>query len=266
MADIVSQEVNIEMRKKLPDGTYRVEYPKTRSDSGVTFDEHLADIVTQAEPNKIPKALGTGKLDLSWIPRFTPNIQVFEENGTFVVPDGVAEVFVEVVGGGGCGQGGKGKNSEIFSGGGGGGYAFKLIKNIIPNSEIAVTVGKGGVGSTEGFGTGGGTSSFGTYVSATGGTGLTGGNGVGGDVIFKGQDGVLGGIYDSTTYSNLWLSGAGGGSYFGSGAYPPPRVNHGSAGNAGIFPGAGGSGAHNQNYSDTNAGGNGADGIVIVRW
>lgn len=47
MADVVSQEVNIEMRKKLPDGTYRVEYPKTRSDSGVTFDEHLDNIATQ---------------------------------------------------------------------------------------------------------------------------------------------------------------------------------------------------------------------------
>ncbi len=49
MADIVSQEVNIEMRKKLLDGTYRVEYPKTRSDSGVTFDEHLAEKATQNE-------------------------------------------------------------------------------------------------------------------------------------------------------------------------------------------------------------------------
>ena len=39
----ISQEVNIEMLEKLADGTYKRKYPKTRSDSGVTFDEHLVD-------------------------------------------------------------------------------------------------------------------------------------------------------------------------------------------------------------------------------
>ena len=39
----ISQNVNIEMLEKLPDGTYKRKYPKTRSDTGVTFDEHLAD-------------------------------------------------------------------------------------------------------------------------------------------------------------------------------------------------------------------------------
>ena len=41
----ISQNVNIEMLEKLPDGTYKRKYPKTRSDTGVTFDEHLADDV-----------------------------------------------------------------------------------------------------------------------------------------------------------------------------------------------------------------------------
>lgn len=48
MAEI-SQNVNIEMLEKLPDGTYKRKYPKTRSDTGVTFDEHLADDVSQGE-------------------------------------------------------------------------------------------------------------------------------------------------------------------------------------------------------------------------
>lgn len=45
----ISQNVNIEMLEKLPDGTYKRKYPKTRSDTGVTFDEHLAEKVHQGE-------------------------------------------------------------------------------------------------------------------------------------------------------------------------------------------------------------------------
>lgn len=47
MAEI-SQSVNIEMLEKLPDGTYKRKYPKTRSDTGVTFDEHLAEYVSHS--------------------------------------------------------------------------------------------------------------------------------------------------------------------------------------------------------------------------
>lgn len=42
----ISQNVNIEMLEKLPDGTYKRKYPKTRADDGTTFDEHLADYAT----------------------------------------------------------------------------------------------------------------------------------------------------------------------------------------------------------------------------
>lgn len=45
----ISQNVNIEMLEKLPDGTYKRKYPKTRSDTGVTFDEHLAEKASQNE-------------------------------------------------------------------------------------------------------------------------------------------------------------------------------------------------------------------------
>ena len=45
----ISQNVNIEMLEKLPDGTYKRKYPKTRADDGTTFDEHLADDVSQRE-------------------------------------------------------------------------------------------------------------------------------------------------------------------------------------------------------------------------
>ncbi|WP_409229108.1 hypothetical protein [Gudongella sp. SC589] len=49
----ISQNVNIEMLEKLPDGTYKRKYPKTRSDSGVTFDEHLAENTTQVHVNAL---------------------------------------------------------------------------------------------------------------------------------------------------------------------------------------------------------------------
>ena len=45
----ISQNVNFEMLEKLPDGTYKRKYPKTRSDTGITFDGHLADDVSQGE-------------------------------------------------------------------------------------------------------------------------------------------------------------------------------------------------------------------------
>lgn len=54
----ISQNVNIEMLEKLPDGTYKRKYPKTRSDTGVTFDEHLADYATHGD---ISNRYRTGK-------------------------------------------------------------------------------------------------------------------------------------------------------------------------------------------------------------
>lgn len=57
----ISQEVNIEMLEKLPDGTYKRKYPKTRSDTGVTFDEHLAD---SENPHSVTKLhVGLGNVD-----------------------------------------------------------------------------------------------------------------------------------------------------------------------------------------------------------
>lgn len=56
MAEI-SQNVNIEMLEKLPDGTFKRKYPKTRSDSGVTFDEHLADYTSFKESKGQPNGL-----------------------------------------------------------------------------------------------------------------------------------------------------------------------------------------------------------------
>ena len=66
----ISQNVNIEMLEKLPDGTYKRKYPKTRSDSGVTFDAHLAENATTSKKGHVQ--VGT-------------NINV--SNGTISVPN-----------------------------------------------------------------------------------------------------------------------------------------------------------------------------------
>ena len=65
MAEI-SQNVNIEMLEKLPDGTFRRKYPKTRSDSGVTFDEHLAEKATLSELGHIEHGVLTTTLNTTW--------------------------------------------------------------------------------------------------------------------------------------------------------------------------------------------------------
>ena len=41
----ITEEKWIEMLEKKADGTYIAKYPKVKSKSGITFDEHLADYV-----------------------------------------------------------------------------------------------------------------------------------------------------------------------------------------------------------------------------
>jgi len=107
----------------------------------------------------------------------------------WTVPANVSKVYVEVRGGGGSGAfGGDGSSTTGPGGGGGGGISNRLC-TVVPGSIITVTVGAGGAFvSTEGeAGLPGGTSSFGSFCSATGGRGgvmnggALGGVGSGGD-------------------------------------------------------------------------------------
>jgi hypothetical protein len=83
-------------------------------------------------------------------------------------------------------------------GGGGGGYSGKWIF-LTAGTVVPVTIGAGGTTSGTGSGTAGGTTSFGSYHSATGGgPGTVGGSngaggvGIGGDINLTGQSGVSG--------------------------------------------------------------------------
>lgn len=198
-------------------------------------------------------------------PGFGSGSQTFTTSGTYVVPLGVQQVEVEVWGGGaGTFASVLGKPS---GGGSGGGYARKRVTGLTPGQSIAVTAGSGGSAGAVGGGapTAGGTSSFGTFVSATGGSlnplatttdpanGATpAGVGVGGDVNLKGSAGQAG-------FSNQ--GGMGGAAPMGG------AQNSGTTGVAGVFPGGGASGAGTGADSATPyAGAAGAPGMVVVRW
>lgn len=194
--------------------------------------------------------------------------QVFTASGTFTVPAGITSVEVEVWGGSG-GSGGAGSTGG-GAGGGGGGYARKLITGLTPGATIAITIGAGGTAGASGGGNGGngGTSSFGTYVSATGGNGgwgssgtvvlVPGGSGVGGDENIAG--GYAGGP-GSNGMSSVESGGQGGaaprGGLGGLLAWGVP--NPGTA--PGGAPGGGGSLS-----GPPNAGLEGTIGQCNVRW
>ncbi len=194
-------------------------------------------------------------------------IQSFTASGNFTVPIGVTRLRVTVIGGGGAG----GTHANIPSGGGGaGGNGLRILSGLTPGAVIAVTVGAAGAAITSGTGQGGsgGTSSFGAYVSATGGQGggggsvLTtaagggGGSAVGGDVNTGGSCGT-----DSVIPAARGGDGGGLGAGRGATGYVQGLTATGYGG------GGGGGGANSTTGTGTGAsGGNGAAGLVIVEF
>jgi len=140
---------------------------------------------------------------------------------TWTVPAGVDAVRVRLWGGGG------------YDGGSGGGFAIKSIYGISGTTSVLISVGFGGNATT----VTGGTSSFGSFVSATGGgnAGGVAGSGVGGDIN------TSGGVGDGN-------SGGGCGSIFGSGASKnnaganAPKQSYGGGGAGQATAGVGGPG------------------------
>jgi hypothetical protein len=198
-------------------------------------------------------------------PGFGSGVQSFTSSGNFSVPGGVFQVEVEVWG---AGSGSYASLPGLASGGGsGGGYARMLVAGLIPGQIVPVTVGAGGGGGTTAgvAATPGGTSSFGPFVSATGGSlnaqatisapqnGATPpGTGVAGNVNFGGSAGQAG------------ISNQGG---MGGAAPMGGTQNSGSTGNMGYFPGGGASGAGTGASMNTGFNGAaGAGGLVVVRW
>jgi hypothetical protein len=93
----------------------------------------------------------------------TQNFQWFFSSGTFTVPAGATEIYVAIWGGGGGNEGG---------GNGGSGGFGQGIYNVTSGTSYTVTIGSGGIGKSAGagLGTNGGTSSFGSLITCTGGS------------------------------------------------------------------------------------------------
>ena len=158
-------------------------------------------------------------------------MQIFSASGTWYVPPGVARVRVRMWGAGAnyCGQG------SYYGGGGGGGFALKTIYDLTGVTSVAVTVGAGNSYVPSGATASGfqaGTSSFGSYCSATGGIcGATsnsnnGGIGIGGDINNSGGKGGFGGGSSNG-------GGGGSASLIGGGANSSTASPGPSAGGAG---------------------------------
>lgn len=193
--------------------------------------------------------------------------QVFMEDGTFIVPDGVNYISIIAAGGGGGGASGDTRGA----GGGGGGSCVKKETSVTPKQQIQITIGKGGAGGQAELENGkdGTATVVGNIVTCPGGHGgvqaltegesaLPGGagGGKGGAGKTNGENGLYGtgGI---TRALGPYSSGVGGGGgSYGKGGDSGSAV--GSRGQDGQYGGGGGS------YNGV--AGNGGNGIVIISW
>jgi len=180
------------------------------------------------------------------------NMQVFTSPGTFTTPATTTKIKVTVVGGGG--NGGTATGSISSGGGGGGGGGAIYVGPVTASTPYAVTVGSAG-----------GTSSFASLASATGGSvgagpsvgagaGGAGGAGSAGTLQFRGGGGTSGSSSPSPS------GGTGGNSIFGGGAQ---GVGPASGGNAGGNYGGGGGGSAG---AGNPGGGAGSAGVVVVEY
>lgn len=186
-------------------------------------------------------------------------IEMFGAAGTFswVCPAGVYRVKVTATGAGGGGS--RSTASQSGSSGGAGGTAIGFV-SVTPGTTYTVIVGLGGSAGNYGgqeYGLNGGSSSaFG--FSGNGGSGASllnngnGGNASGGQLNMRGGDG------QDSSPGSYTISTNGGASYWGGG------LSSGSGnGSKAVTPGTGGCSSYN---GQALAGGDGADGIVVLEY
>ncbi len=174
---------------------------------------------------------GTGVVIIRWLssyqPQYTGNASFYRHgvydcmklltSGTLTL-DRIGPFDIFAVGGGGAGADGGRWNSSSTGGsstggaGGGGGYCASIF-NFIPvngNENVTVTIGQGGVKAD------GGTTTFGSYLSANGGVAGT----TGGSSTSKGGNGGSGGGSASRSYEHDAGNGGSDGSdgFAGSGS------------------------------------------------
>lgn len=197
---------------------------------------------------------------------------------TYTVPTGIRRIKVHVQGPGGGGGGSDQSAAGCGCGGGGGagGYAWKVY-SVTPGQTFTYTVGLKGAGGLAGnnagsngtansvfdsggtpvtgaLGTGGGSMAVGTSLAAA--NAGTGGAATGGDVNIAGQSGGTGYRFAN---ANL-IGGIGASSTIGAGGF----TIHGTTSSAATGYGAGGAGSMEFANQTDRAGGDGANGVIII--
>lgn len=205
--------------------------------------------------------------------------QVFTVSGTYTPSHGITSAVVECVGGGG--GGGEIGENVIDTGGGGGGGSGGYSRSVLSSAQIGtsqpVAIGVGGATQANG-----GTTSFGSLVTALGGQGGGTFNPAGsafgppgrgaapgtGNIALRGNDGGWGNYTPIQPPAAIAMGGAGAPSALGGGTYGP-IVSGNQAANgtdAGGY-GAGGTGAATNTMASGGTflpGGAGSSGICIV--
>ncbi|QSW37084.1 hypothetical protein KQ929_11995 [Leclercia pneumoniae] len=221
--------------------------------AGITLDKTKHDQLLQA----LPLIAGFG-----FRSRIIFNVAgVTNWNVPDILKSGKRKALVKVIG-----AGASGGRLDVGGGGGGGagGIAEKLL-DLTDVDTVTITVGKGGelaMGAPQSPGVGGGSSSFGSYLSATGGgrgatpSGGASGVGSGGDD----NSGIGPGTAGSSSGSG-YVGGTGGGAG-GAGPYHLTLTD----GNDAVGPGGGGSGCAKSTASASAKPGKGGDGLIMIMW
>tara|TARA_R100001510_G_C7647670_1_gene205018 strand:+ start:476 stop:1333 length:858 start_codon:yes stop_codon:yes gene_type:complete len=193
------------------------------------------------------------------------SMQVFTSSGTYTKPSGIKKIKVYITGGGASGAGAA-NNSDFGGGGGAGGTAIETLDATSINTVTVTIDGGGGTVTGDNHGNAGGTSSFGSHLSATGGStgrhgnaghvrGGVGGLGSGGDINLYGGAGHGGDDSDN----NHMTGGNGGQSFWGGAGMGVGSNETGSATDRAGKHGSGGGGSGNGVAS-----GSGGAGICVV--
>ena len=168
-------------------------------------------------------------------------------SGDYTTPAGCKAIYVELVGGG------AGGNTNGASGGAGG-YAAKYFSPVVPSTNYAYVVGTGGTANGN-AGTNSTFTALGTTVTATAGSGTTGGTPTNGDVNIRGGNGSGGGS-NGKPGGNSYFGGGGGSGSDTSGA--------GSSGGNGTVGVAGGGGGGGGDGASRGSGGAGGAGLIRI--
>jgi hypothetical protein len=220
-----------------------------------------------------------GQVSMVALPQRPVLVQTYFNSATWTMPVGARIVTVEVQGAGG-GSGGvaatAGGESALSGGGGGGGYTRRAFDASELAATVTVTVGIPGTAGAAGQNDGGtgGSCSFGTHMSATGGAGGAGGDNTSGNLLTAGGAGGTGtggnmNIPGGAASNSMIVGGVAirtglpGRAYL-SGQTAVTTSATGAAGSTGANYGGGGSPAFNGGSQATRAGGAGGLGVVVV--